>query len=643
MADNNNQDLSSLNKLIKASSLVQVAQYFEEKHISKDEDAIIEKLEQIHDTVKKIESKSSQDGIKQDSFNNKVINASDISSKANLDQLKKIQEELTYKNVADKAKDEPVFKSFADNFKDLGQVFVNIKNALTSGHVLKSTAQGIASSVSPRYADKLEYIKAERNLGNVAPTDKELGKSYNERSGFLQRNIANENLLYKAQGKLTTAEFMKGGSKLSEQYSAEKIAIGEGLKRTDSRYRINDRPPSTEVEDEPSKVASYKYKKRHQFADTTNDINVDFSRKASTIPSMVNVNRSPIFKSEMDAESRSEEILATRKYQDTQLEDNTQQTEIFTDQLVTQKKILEAINNLPTTSDGSGIENVLDTVGNSVPTSNGGKTPGRLSKFFQKNKGSLIKGSIGVAGGMALEYGGDVLKESGHEDIGNAVSTAGSATQGASSGATIGSMIAGPVGAVIGGVAGGVVGAAEGFSDSFGEGGLELINKLRKEDAISYPMFGTTPTVEKWDVIEKLPPEQIQTLIATKEFEGKDLDHLNKILDEPSLLYSMPPITDIKQESTKVEPVKIEGNHTNIKEKYSSITPEVKAPTVGNSIYTESLNNSNLKNVGSQGGSVINAPTVVNNTTNGTTNNITKPQTRNTDITIVKYLESRFA
>lgn len=83
----------------------------------------------------------------------------------------------------------------------------------------------------------------------------------------------------------------------------------------------------------------------------------------------------------------------------------------------------------------------------------GGKAGGKLG--MAKN---LLKGGAGIVGGMALDYAGDKLKESGHEKLGAGADIAGGALTGASTGAMIGSIIPG-IGTAIGGALGGILGA----------------------------------------------------------------------------------------------------------------------------------------------------------------------------------------
>ena len=410
---------------------------------------------------------------------------------------------------------------------------------------------------------------------------------------------------------------------------------------------------------------------------------------------MAFVNKKPFFESETQTETKKEEAFATGKYQTSQLENGIEQTGLLKEQLTIQKKILERIEECPCepTSNGDGIDSVLDAAGDAIPAKKSEKLK-KIGKFLSKNKARLLKGAAGIAGGLSLESGGEALKEEGYTTAGDLVSTAGSAVEGATIGATAGSAF-GPAGTAIGAGAGAIMGAAQGFSDSFGEGGFDLIQKLRKEDAISYPTFGTTPTVEKWDVIEKLPLDQIKTLIDTNEFEGRDLQQLEKLLGLPEKSNRVfipedstgivtpeksnsdigpikaPPqevITkegvsinqkgwDVKQQAIPETPeekvITKEGvsinqkgwdvKPNNISEFPKAIVPSVVTPTIGNHVYEESFNNSNLKNKSNKDAQIINAPTSVTNNTNNTKNSIIKLPARNTDLSIVEYFKSRYS
>lgn len=101
----------------------------------------------------------------------------------------------------------------------------------------------------------------------------------------------------------------------------------------------------------------------------------------------------------------------------------------------------------------------------------GAKIPGPASKpslggrivggLKSAGPGLLKGGAIGI-GGLALGYGADKLKESGHEKLGGAADVGAEALSGAGMGAMIGSIVPG-VGTAIGGAVGGVIGAGYGL------------------------------------------------------------------------------------------------------------------------------------------------------------------------------------
>ena len=95
-----------------------------------------------------------------------------------------------------------------------------------------------------------------------------------------------------------------------------------------------------------------------------------------------------------------------------------------------------------------------------------GKYVGKLGGVG-KIAGGVAKGAgIGLVG-AALDYGGDKLKESGHETLGGTASVLGKTAGYAGTGAMIGSVIPG-VGTAIGGAVGGLVGAGVGLYDNWG-------------------------------------------------------------------------------------------------------------------------------------------------------------------------------
>lgn len=69
-----------------------------------------------------------------------------------------------------------------------------------------------------------------------------------------------------------------------------------------------------------------------------------------------------------------------------------------------------------------------------------------------------------IIGGLAAEYGGGALKESGHERLGGAVSAGGNILSSAGTGAMLGSML-GPIGTVVGTIAGAGYGLVQSWDD----------------------------------------------------------------------------------------------------------------------------------------------------------------------------------
>jgi hypothetical protein len=731
LLEKQNKHLEQIANLMKTDRLMQLAQTYGIRNIDEEDNHASIQLDHIATSIDSLKKQEHEDktesSIKDNTNTNTIVEtlqkttkeskyASEKQAKEHLAELKNLQKvfkDNNFKTVAEKSITTPIFKSIGDKFRDLKTSAVNVKDTLTGGQLIKTAGQKIASAISPRYKDRLEYIKNERNLGNRAQ-EKTLKENYAERSRFLQRNVANEAMLKKARGSLTEEEFLKGGSKVAKQYEKEKIAVGKGIKATDTRYSIDDK-----IAERERKAAIRKENKLKESTDVISDV---AKKKATNIVPMGKINLKepkPIFGA--SEEAKSEEAFATKQYQDTQIENDLKQTKLFEDQLDVQKEILKVIKEKSTAeiSDGNGTKGVFDTIGDffgdmfgketkptpeTVPSEKGktasgkeGKTAGKkggkfgkIGNFLKGSAKTLLKGGAGIVGGLALEAGGDTLKESGYQTAGDIVSTTGSAVEGASTGAMVGGMagsVLGPVGAAagsaIGAGAGAIMGTAQGFSDSFGEGGFELIQKLRKEDAISYGL-STTPTVDKWDVIEKLSKEEIQTLINTNEFEGNDLQHLEKLLEPPQSVKtssieapnvvtkegvsinqegwdnkSLEPIKqkanpisqtdDTKSEfkqalktGTKAESINFDQNKKDFFEKPKLTIPEVKQPTVGNAIYEDSKTNSELKNIKPESAPIINAPSVTNTTNNTTQNSVIRLPVRDVSTTIQDYFKSRY-
>jgi hypothetical protein len=658
--------LAQVVRLLTITRNIDIANTIETHKMLSDEDHIAKKLDDIHETIKNIESNITKNDLADVSRNLDIKKLSEETSNSHLEALKEIQETLVknneYRSIANRAKDQPINKSWSDNFRDIKNLFSGMKKALTNGTVLKSTGQAIASSVSPRYKDRREYIKSEKALGNKS-SDKELKESYEKRSQLLQRNVANERFMEKTKGYLSEPEFIKGDTEQSKQYIKEKQDVGAGLKETDSRYTLNEKVAKREAIEREKLASEFKPDIAVPVKEdsTTNEVNpitkvkagiVNFikenvkdlgkavAQKANAIPQMITANLST-------KESDIEAARATKTYQDKQTDNDIKQTNILTEQLDVQKSILETVDIISKkpdpTSTGDGIGSPLESIVDAATGTPRGKGKGKI--------GSFLKGGIAAAAGMAIEAGGQAITEGGNRDVGDVVSTAGSAAQGAGTGAMIGSAL-GPVGTAIGAGAGAVMGAAQGFSDSFGEGGLELINELRDKDAISYPIFGTTPTVEKWDVIEKLSPEKIQTLIGSNEFEGKDLEHLNQLLNAPEDKSEAvtPEATKpeaVTPEATRVEPTKViskEGVSINQEgwDKPEAVTPSKINASVpvseADMVYNKSAEISPTGNSAPVTNNIGGSTTNVNNSSSST---VMKNEVKNLELTVNRLFSNR--
>lgn len=139
----------------------------------------------------------------------------------------------------------------------------------------------------------------------------------------------------------------------------------------------------------------------------------------------------------------------------------------------------------------------LGSAGPGTPGSAGGK-PGGLTK-------RLAGGLGGVLGGLALDYAGEKLKESGHEKLGAGADIGGAAITGAGMGAMLG-----PVGAALGAAAGGAYGLYQNWGTLFGSSGKQpskpeaakaIAEKAKEETATSAV---TTSETEKENPLEKM-------------------------------------------------------------------------------------------------------------------------------------------
>ena len=671
-----NKYLEEIVNLLKTDKLMQLANTYGIHNIDIEDDIATDELEHITESIDSFKKEQHEDDAKsgiKDKSNTKTIvetidksskeskKSSEKHSKEHIAELKKLQKsfkDANFKGVAEKSLATPIFKSIGDKFRDVKAAAINVKDTLTGGNLIKTAGQKIASAISPRYKDRLDYMKNERNLGNRAE-DKTLKQNYADRSRFLQRNVANEAMLKKERGSLTEEEFLKGGSKVAKQYEKEKIDVGRGIKKTDTRYSIDDK-----IAERERKVEV----KKDKLKDSTDAIDVVAKKEAKEIAPMakINLKESKSVFGEAE-EAKLEARYDTKQYQDAQLENNEEQTKIFEEQLDVQTKILEKITGIEqkeggeTTSSGSGI----------------GETIAAGAKSVIKKGASVLK----KAGSVASKF------------IGTAAGTIGMAGLGV-------------------GIAGAAVAnyAANEFSDSFGEGGFDVVKKLQDDKVIDYnaTVMGYNPSeVLDWKAVEKLEPDTLKKLLDSGvEFSPEDTVKLKKIygatqitggkdeakpatgnpttpapsvtptaVADPEKIVTkegvsvnqkgwesttpervMPEQGNVEMPAPKGNPTRpvIRGDETEAEldaltktsgfhiEEPKAITPMVVSPTVGNAVYEESKANSDLKTTKPEAAPVINAPTVNNTNNNTTQSSVVRLQVRDVSTTIQEYFKSRY-
>jgi hypothetical protein len=103
--------------------------------------------------------------------------------------------------------------------------------------------------------------------------------------------------------------------------------------------------------------------------------------------------------------------------------------------------------------------------------------------------GGLLGGGLAAGAGMAIQYGGDKLKEAGYEKTGKAVGVAGTATKYAGYGAMIGSVVPG-VGTAIGAGVGGLIGAGKGIYDNYYKDSPKAIEGKVTQEELDEAMYG---------------------------------------------------------------------------------------------------------------------------------------------------------
>jgi len=635
-----NAHLEAIENLLKTDRLMQLAQTYGIHQIDVDEDKVVKSLASIDKEddkiVKATESiaiilsqlsaqniESNDLSIESNVVSSKIVKAIETSStfaqiaaKAHLESLKKMREDIAknneHKGIAEKSGQKSATTNIVDKFRNtvqnIGEWGKRTKESLSNsegkmsvGSVLKSPLKSIGAALSPKYAEQLQYIKNERNLNpDSDKTDKELKSDYKENNRYQQRNDRNEKNLDRNRGTLTKEEYLKGGSDKAKSYEKEQLDIGRGLKKTDSRYRLDDEPEKDEKAQYKageralgSRKADKTLEKNFATRTTLNERNVANESTLATAVGKTNLTQKeflsgnskeakaykkeqaavgkglqkvdsrytlgqdepsrakpikataesnnvlgtvsalgssiePMTAANLSQEDKLESIEVTKDYQDAQLKNNEEQTEIFTDQLKTQKEILE----------------ILKTPGTAAPASTG-------SGIGLPETGGVLQ----KAGGFLKKAGNVASKFMGAAAVPLAVGVVGAAAANL---------------------------AANTFSDSFGEGGFDVVKKLQDDKVIDYnaTVMGFNPSeVLDWEGIQKLKPEDLKKLLDSGvEFSPEDTSKLHKIYTQNLITNGKDsPAAKPEQVTPTAQPVTPE-----------QVTPTAEAPKAANAVYNQS-------------------------------------------------------
>jgi len=165
--------------------------------------------------------------------------------------------------------------------------------------------------------------------------------------------------------------------------------------------------------------------------------------------------------------------------------------------------------------------------------------------------GNLLKGGAGILGGMALDYAGGKLKDSGHEKLGAGAEIAGGALTGASTGAMMGSLV-GPLGTVIGGALGGLIGGGMSLYDNWNT--LTGPGKDKKEEEIPKHAEGGIATKPTMGIFGEAGPEALIPL-----------DKLQKMTQpSPELLFALQASNNAANRSVKMPDTTIADKLTDV-------------------------------------------------------------------------------
>ena len=176
-----------------------------------------------------------------------------------------------------------------------------------------------------------------------------------------------------------------------------------------------------------------------------------------------------------------------------------------------------------------GLEDILDKGGKGgAGDKGGGGKAGKMGKF-----GKLAGGIGGIAGGLALDYAGEKLKESGHEKLGAGADIGSAALTGAGMGAMLG-----PIGALVGGLAGAAYGTYQNWGTLSGkkpmaDGGIvnaptnALVGEAGPEVVSPLRNFETLRT--ELETLNKQTTEMIRYLRETSEYTRRNNDAIRSL------------------------------------------------------------------------------------------------------------------
>jgi len=504
--------------------LIQIGQLVEERAINIDEDEVVSHLERIDSIITRVDKFLQDLPEVNEKLRTNLDNLTKEISK-NTKSVSELQEKYTdlAKQESKTPVNKSIFESFSGTIQSIKDTFGALKSSVTNKEgkfsapkAFQSSKDAIMSSISGKYADKMRYIQDQRNLGSD-DSRSTLEDRFEKRHAALILNERNEAKLAKNLGGLTEDEYFAGGRDEAKQIQKTREEVGNTLYSTDIRSFLN-KDEADKQEDDKRETTDAR---KTSFADSVESI-------TNAVPSGESI--SPILAT---AEDKMETKRETLGFHDKQLDLLQTLVDNSGDELKLLSEISETLKKKPNTT--SGMESPLDSMLPDVDinpdsTPKGGKGGGKGGKGGGSRPPRTPPGKGGLRG--MLSKGGELIR-SGTKTL-TSLGTSAAQRVGpiAARGlATVAPLAFNPIVATSAILTYAGYKAADTFSESFGEGGFELIQKLRKSNAISYGL-DTTPEVDDWKQIEALSRTDLKTLIATGEFEGKDLERIQQILSK---------------------------------------------------------------------------------------------------------------